>query len=256
MKKRGIIYLIITIIFIILTIAILKTTDLSNNVILSKAIQVILILGLIRISIGCTFFIKNQYEKRKYDYAIIMNLGLLIFINVNILRQINLLISNWNILNIVDIYTNTLKSFSYFAMLTLPCIIFLSIYSIITNFVLIKKEGFSPKRSLGIVLGFFALIGLLGSQGIYYLISNLLLGTDKQFIKFSLDVCINGTLSYLYTLIIATLYCNLRAARHIPEYNQDFIIILGSKINKDGSLPPLLKGRVDKAIDFGNKQYE
>lgn len=52
-----------------------------------------------------------------------MNLGLLIFININILRQINLLIQNWNILNIVDIYNNTLKSFSYFAMLTLPCII-------------------------------------------------------------------------------------------------------------------------------------
>ena len=256
MKKRGIIYLIITIIFIILTIAILKTTDLSNNVMLSKSIQVILILALIRLSIGCTFYIKNQYEKQKYDYAIIMNLGLLIFINVNILRQVNLLIENWNVLNITDIYTNTLKSFSFFAMLTLPCIVILSIYSIITNFVLIKKEGFSPRRSLGIVLGFFAIIGILGSQTLYYVIARVLLGTEKQFIKFSLDICINATLSYFYTLIIATLYCNVRAARHIPEYNQDFIIILGSKINKDGTLPPLLKGRVDKAIEFGNSQYE
>ena len=256
MKKRGIIYLIITIIFIASAIAILKTTDLSNNVMLSKAIQIILILGLIRISIGCTFFIKNQYEKRKYDYAIVMNLGLLIFINVNILRQINLLIQNWSVLNIVDIYTNTLKSFSYFAMLTLPCIIVLSIYSIITNFVLIKREGFSPRKSLGIVLGFLALFGLLGSQGVYYLVSKVLLGTEKQFIKYTLDICINGTLSYFYTLIIATLYCNIKAARHTPEFNQDFIIILGSKVNKDGTLPPLLKGRVDKAIEFGNKQYE
>ena len=255
MKKRGLIYLIITIIFIILTIAILKTTDMSNNIMLSKAIQVILILGLIRISIGCTFYIKEQYEKQKYSYGIIMNLGLLIFINVNIIRQIDLLIQNWNVLSIVDIYTNTLKSFSHFAMLTLPCIIILSIYSIITNFVLIKKEGFSPRRSLGIVLGFFALFGILGSQVIYYLIAKLLLGTEKQFIKFTLDICINATLSYFYTLIIATLYCNVRAAQHIPKYDQDFIIILGSKINKDGSLPPLLKGRVDKAIEFGNKQY-
>ena len=55
------------------------------------------------------------------------------------------------------------------------------------------------------------------------------------------DICINATLSYLYTLIIATLYCNIKAATHIPEYDQDFIIILGSKISKDGSLTPLLK---------------
>ena len=256
MKKRGIIYLVITIIFIFLTITILKKTDLSNSVLLSKSIQIILILGLIRISVGCIFYIKHLYERQKYSYDIVMNLGLLIFINVNILRMVNLLIVNWNVLNIIDIYNNTLKSFSYFAMLTLPCIIILAIYSIITNFVLIKKEGFSPHRSLGVVLGFFALIGILGSQIIYYLISNLLLGTDRQFIKFTLDICINATLSYFYTLIIATLYCNIRAANHIPKYNQDFIIILGSKINKDGSLPPLLKGRVDKAIAFGNKQYE
>ena len=256
MKKRRIIYLIVTLVFIILTIGILTKTDLSNNVMLSKSIQIILILALIRLAIGCTLYIKKQYEKRKYSYAIIMNLGLLIFIVVNILRQINLLIQNWNVISIVDIYTNTLKSFSYFAMLTLPCIIILSVYSVITNIILIKKEGFSPRRLLGIFLGFLAMLGMLGSQTLYYVITRLLIGTEKQFIKFSLDVCINGSLSYLYTLIIATLYCNIKAARHIPSYDQDFIIILGSKINKDGSLTPLLKGRVDKAIEFGNKQYE
>ena len=256
MKKKWIIYLIVTIIFILLTIGILRHTDLSNNVELSKSIQIILILFLIRISIGCTFYIKEQYEKQKYSYGIVMNLGLLIFINVNILRQVNLLIYNWNVLNIVDIYNNTIKSFSFFAMLTLPCIIILSFYSIITNIVLIKKEGFDPRRLLGVILGFLALIGLCGSQTLYYVITRLLVDTDKQFIKYALDICINATLSYFYTLIIATLYCNIRAAKHIPEYDKDFIIILGSKIKSDGTLTPLLKGRVDKAIDFGNKQYE
>lgn len=256
MKKRRIIYLIVTIIFILLTIDILNKTNLSNNVALSKSIEIILILFSIRMSIGCTLFIKNQYEKQKYSYGIVMNLGLLIFINVNILRQINLLINNWNVLNIADIYMNILKSFSYFATLTLPCIIILSLYSIITNIILIKKEGFHPKKLLGIIIGIFALLGLGGSQTLYFFISKLLLGTEKQFIKFTLDICLNATLSYFYTLIIATLYCNIKAAKHIPSYDQDFIIILGSKIKKDGTLTPLLQGRVDKAIDFGNKQYE
>ncbi len=256
MKKEKIIYLIVTLIFAFFTILILKTTDTTNNVLLSKMVQIILILALIRISIGCTFYIRYQYRKQKYSYGIIMNLGLLIFINVNIIRQINLLIQNWNILNIVDIYNNTLKSFSYFAMLTLPCIIILSLYSIITNFILIKKEGFNPRRLLGIIIGFFAILGLFGSQTLYYIINRVLIDTDKQFIKFTLDICLNATLSYLYTLIIATLYCNIKAARHIPEFNKDFIIILGSRINSDGTLTPLLKARVDKAIEFGNRQYE
>ena len=256
MKKRRIIYLIVTLIFIFLSIHILSKTNLSNNVDLSKAIQIILILLSIRISIGCILFIRSQYEKQKYSYSIIMNLGLLIFINVNILRQINLLIQNWNVLSIVDIYNNTLKSFSYFAMLTLPCISILSIYSIITNIILIKKEGFHPKKLFGVIIGFLAILGLLGSQGIYKLIGIFLNGTNLEFIKYTLNICINASLSYLYTLIIATLYCNVKASRHIPKYDKDFIIILGSKIRSDGTLTPLLKGRVDKAIDFGNKQYE
>ena len=256
MKKRWIIYLLVTLIFIFLTITILSKTDLSNNVLISKSIQIILILFLIRISIGCTFYIKTQYEKQKYSNSIIMNLGLLLFIIVNILRQINLLIKNWNVIKIIDIYNNTLKSFSYFAMLILPCIIILSIYSIITNIILIKKEGFSPKRLLGVIIGLFAILGLIGSQSIYFIIKKILLNTELQFIKFSLDICINATLSYFYTLIISTLYCNIKAANHIPKYDKDYIIILGSKINKDGTVTPLLKGRADKAIEFGKNQYE
>ena len=256
MKKRKVLYLFLTSLFISLSLIILAETDLSNNVWLSKSIQFILILYLIRISIGCTFYIKDQYQKQKYSYNIILNLGLLLFIIINIMRQINLLIQNWKVLNIVDIYNNTLKSFSFFAMLTLPCIIVLAIYSIITNIILIKKEGFRPRNLLGIILGIFALLGLLGSQTLYYVTTKLLLGTDQQFIKFTLDICLNATLSYLYTLIIATLYCNVRAASHIPKYDKDFIIILGSKIKEDGTLTPLLRGRVDKAIEFAKKQYD
>ena len=162
MKKRGIIYLIITLVFIILTTMILFKTDLHNEVALSKSIQIILILFLIRISIGCTFYIKKQFKMRKYSYSIIMNVGLLLFINVNILRQIELLIKNWNCPFIGDVYKNAFDSFSYYAFLTLPCIIILSLYSIISNIVLIKKEGFAYKRLLSVVLGFFALLGLFG----------------------------------------------------------------------------------------------
>ena len=255
MKKRRLIYLIITIVFILLTFIILNKTDMSNNVLISKSIQIVLIIALIRISIGCTFYIKKQYETHKYSYNIIMNLGLLIFININILRMINLLIQNWNILSIIDVYNNTLKSFSFFAMLTLPCIIVLALYSIITNVILIKKEGFSPYNLLGIILGIFALIGLLGSQTIYYVISRLLVGTERQFIKYTIDICVNATLSYFYSLIIATLYCNIKAGNHEPVYDKDFVIILGSKIREDGSLTPLLKGRADRAIEFAKNQY-
>ena len=256
LKKNRIIYLIITILFFISSFIILKSTNLENNIMVSKSIEIIIILFLIRISYGCSLYIKYLYQKKKYSYSIIMNLGLLIFININILRHINLLIINWNEINITDIYNNTVQSFSYFAMLTLPCIIVLSIYCMITNIVLIKKEGFRPKNLLSIIIAIFAIIGLFGSQGVYLLTSQLLKGQEIIIVKKLVDIVINVTLSYFYTIIIATLYCNIKAAKHIPKYDKDYIIILGCMLKKDGSLTPLLKSRVDKAIEFAKKQKE
>lgn len=254
MKKSKIIYLIITLLFILVTVIIMNHTNLSNNVEISKAVQIIMILYLVRISYGCTLYLRKEYSEKKYSYEIVMNLGLLIFININIIRQVILLITNWSMINIIDIYNNTLDSFSFFTMLVLPCIIVLSIYSIITNVVLIKKEGFRYRNILGIVLGSFVFLGTIGSQYIYLVTSNILAGSEKIIIKKAIDIMLNVTFSYFYTLIIASLYCNIRAAKHIPKYDKDFVIILGSKINNDGSLTPLLKGRVDKAIEFGEEQ--
>ena len=256
MKKSKIHYFIITILFLAISLIILSKINVTNNIQLSIGIEMILILYLIRISYGCSLYIKKQYQEHKYSYSIIMNLGLLIFININILRLIFLLIDNWDELNIIDIYTNTLKSFSYFVMLVLPVIIVLSIYSIISNIVLIKKESFNYRNMLGIFLGFLALLGLFGSQAIYIFTTHLKLNSSMLILKNFIDISINITLSYFYTLIIATLYCNIKAAKHEPKYNKDFIIILGSMIKKDGTLTPLLKGRVDRAIEFGEKQYQ
>ena len=80
-------------------------------------------------------------------------------------------------------------------------------------------------------------MGLFGTQTIDFIISNLLV--DKLIIKKMIDLSINITLSYFYTLIIATLYCNIKASRHIPKMDKDFVIILGCKIKDDGSLSPL-----------------
>ncbi|MBR3362781.1 MAG: YdcF family protein [Bacilli bacterium] len=256
MNKRRLLYFLITMLFIFVSFMILSKTNMTNNVEFSKAIEIILILYLVRVSYGCILYIKRQYSKQKYSYEIIMNLALLIFIIINIFRHVNLLIYNWNAMNIIDIYNHTLESFSYFAMLTLPCIIILSLYSVITNFVLIKKEGMRHTNLLGIFLGIFALFGLLEGQVVYMITSKMVLNDVQLAIKDLFDISVNLILSYLYSLIIATLYCNIKAGKHVPAFDKDFVIILGSKINKDGTLTPLLKGRVDRAIYFGKKQYE
>lgn len=255
MNKKQTIYFLITFIFIFISLTIIHKTNIQDSVELSKAISIIIIMYLIRLSYGCILYIREKYQKQKYSYIIVMNLALLIFIIINIARQINLLIYNWNILSISTIYNHTLESFSYFAMLTLPCIIILSLYSILTNIVLIKKEGFKISNLLGIFLGILSLLGLVGSQTIYKITAQTLINREDLIIKKLIDIILNLVLSYFYSLIIATLYCNIKAGNHTPKYDKDFVIILGAKIKEDGTLTPLLKSRVDKAISFGEKQY-
>ena len=55
-------------------------------------------------------------------------------------------------------------------------------------------------------------------------------------------------------MILSTLYCNVRAANHKPKYDKDFVVILGARIRKDGTLTPLLQARVDKALEFAKNQ--
>lgn len=257
MKKRGLICLGLMLILIFFGIEILLKTTYLNHIFISRSFQIFLILMYIGLSIHCTFYIRKIYKKEKYSYKIITYLGLSIFLNINIIRHIYLAFKTWYIPSFGDVYVNALESFSYFIVLVLPFIIILAIYSIITNLILIKKEGFSPRRMLSVILGILVLISLIGSQTLYYFFSKFISDYyNKIVIDNILKICINATLTYFYTLIIATLYCNIKAGKHTPKYDKDFVIILGSKIREDGTLTPLLKGRVDKAIEFGNKEYE
>ena len=249
-KMFGIISLVLALVSIIG----LTLIDIHNDVNLSMYIQIIMILYLIKLIYGGVLYIRDQYKIQKYSYKIVFYLCLIMFYFINVLRQLDLLIFNFGKNNIIDIYTNTLNSFSFFAMILLPFIFIMSIYSLIANAVLIKREGFNYRNALGILLVVMSLAGVFGSQAIYMFTKTLNLSENGMFIKKFIDISLNAVLSYLYCLTIATLYCNIKASSHVPNYDKDYIIILGCKVKKDGGLTPLLKSRVDKAISFYNEQ--
>ena len=62
---------------------------------------------------------------------------------------------------------------------------------------------------------------------------------------------------YLYCecMLIGAIVANIIAAKHRPAYDKEYVIILGCGINGDGTPTPLLRGRIDKAIEFSRKQF-
>ena len=249
-------YGIVSVLLFLIAILVLTIIDKTNNIKLSLIVQILLILYLCKIIWGCIIYIKEQYKKQKYSYSIIMNLGLVIFLAINVFRQVNLLLINWDMTSINDLYMNTLNSFSYFALFILPLIAIIAIYSIFTNIFLIIKEGFKLQNLLGIIFGVSIIIGAMASQYIYEIIAHIELLNSKIYIKKFIDIGLNSVLCYFYCLALATLYANIMAAKHKPNLDKDFAIILGAKVREDGTLTPILKARVDKAIEFAREQKE
>ena len=253
-KKR--IYGIISVLLFIISIVVLAIIDKTSNIRLSLTIQILLIAYFTKIAYGCILSAKNHFIKHRFSYYIIIDLGVAIFFSINVLRQINLLIIDWNLTNINDIYNNTLNSFSYFAYFILPLIIALVIYSIVSNIVLIFKVGFKKQNLMGILFGVLVFLGAVSSQIIFKITDNIELINSQIYIKKFIDISLNVVLCYFYCLTLATLYCNIMAGRHKPQYDKDFVIILGAKVLDDGTLSRALKGRVDKAIEFAKEQKD
>ena len=254
--KKKILYFILLIELVLTGYILFRDFKVIETISLSKIIEIIIIIFLVILSLILSKIIKKRFINNNYSYGLITLVGLLIFLIINILRHTYLLISNWYIYNKYDIYMNTLESFSKYVILTLPCIIILALFSIIANIVLIKKEGKKITNILGIFIGILAIIGLFGNQLLYKLNSNLIRGELFLLIKSTTDVFFNSILVYFYSILLATIYCNIKVSSSIPKFDMDYVIILGCKVRKDGSLTPLLKGRVDKAIEFSKMQKE
>ena len=128
--------------------------------------------------------------------------------------------------------------------LTMPLCL-LSFFICVSNVVLLKREGFRLHNFLGFIF-----------MGTYLITTNILWYrfetvpvTVTPFVFFvRLFVC------YLECTILAIWIIGYAVLRIKPEYDKDFIIILGCSISKKGKLRPLIKARVNRAIHFAWEQ--
>ena len=146
------------------------------------------------------------------------------------------------------------SSVAVFTMYMFPVAFVVSILVSASNVSLILKEGRNWRNMLGLILGGFICIStVLWVYGIYEMpysedYSTLVL--DYLLYLYALF------LSYLECILFGTVIMGIVAAKHIPRYDKDYIVILGCRIREDGSLTPLLKARVDKAMEFAADQRE
>lgn len=146
----------------------------------------------------------------------------------------------------------------YFILLTSPFILVFSVAMTVSNIALIRHEGKRRRNFLGILISVLMIIGMILAFVVFA--HRTAEGvdpahmSDRMILTFQ-NVCATAYV-YFECMLIGAIICGLIAANHVPARNCSHIVILGCGFRKDGTLPPLLRGRVDKAIEFWNRQKE
>lgn len=228
----------------------------------SNAIEVIPIsISIILLYILYLLIKRYRYHKKQnlYQYKNIAYLGIIIFL---LPFTINNIFSIFNYNGALETINKIIDSVAMISFILLPIALITFILVTISNIVLVIKEGKSLKNLLGVFLGIFLCIMTILPDRLYEIILRTQiinihnLNSIGPYLYNYLETLIYLLIAYLECILLGTIIIAIKAVHKKVKYDKDYMIILGCKIKKDGTLPPLLKGRVDKAIEFRNKQLE
>ena len=199
---------------------------------------------------------REQLRYNPYSYNTIFYLGFALFALSVMITHMYLYI---NMKIYPELYTgNTivhtvLDSVKNYIRLSAPFILMFSAGLFISNIALIRYEGRRFTNTLGSILGMLLLAGAL-----------VMIALDKEYLmsgnetmpRYLLENLFSVVYLYFECMLIGTIVADAIVARHEPDKDKDFLIVLGCALKKDGTPTPLLQGRLDRAIDFYNKQKD
>ena len=150
---------------------------------------------------------------------------------------------------------SAISSASYvFMTVTFPFILVFSVLMAISNIELLRHE----RKRLANVLGILISVLLLTGEGIvFFLFGKEIPGSEFHLhLRTILQNLYATVFVYFECILLGVIICSIRAVRHRPDMDKDYILILGCGFRKDGTLTPLLRGRVDQAVRFWKEQKE
>ena len=156
--------------------------------------------------------------------------------------------------NMYSVYTAISSSGYTFMMATAPFLMAFATAMAVSNAALLRHEGFSPKNVLGIGVS-LALVA--GEALAVYLYSRDFSGSEWEVrVHDTLENVYAAAFAYFECMLAGAIVCGVKAARCAPPPDADYILILGCRFRKDGTLTPLLRGRADRAIAYWRARKE
>ena len=195
-----------------------------------------------------TGYIRDM-KRDPFAYAVMAKLALFFYLMTLGLMQLFLLIVYFTDPASCSFYAAAMRvgeGAAYFMLFTVPVALIFCGHLTASNLYLIRKEGAHTKNLLGIALSACILIAL----AVGFVLGRYVSGTFGLICLYAFALCYSVAEALFVSLVI-TFIC---LAKRRPAYDKDYIVIPGCKIRADGTLYPLIRGRVDRALAFAEAQ--
>ena len=194
-----------------------------------------------------------------YRYRNVRDLGLLLFIAGTLAGIAPSAVGDRSLSDTANSVVNATGNFSTFL---LPLALVTFILVTLSNIQLMRKEGRNWRNLLGCFLGIFVCLATVFPYALsdylfwhspvdFHRETSVLMHAEMAF-----EEIIFTGVAYLECILLATVILTVKAARHVPPFDREYVLILGSQINRDGTLTKLLQGRADRAMEFAEMQRQ
>ncbi len=229
-----------------------------------KALLPTVYIFILILTIVLTLKFREMKREGKFTYSMVAVGGIILYFIGNIISLINALIpiftessdigmdffAYFNIPSILNILAQSGVSFAFIAA---PIVFMFALAVSVSNISLIRHEGLRPLNLLGI---FFGLIIVGGFILLCVITLRDFQGSEFEYKIFSsINIAFSFAFCYLECMLLSTIICSFMATRYKPAKNQDYIIILGCALRKDGTPTPILRSRIDRAVEFEKEQF-
>ena len=192
-----------------------------------------------------------------FDYMSLYFSGFSIFALVTGVVMLNLTVRHMADpagFSMMNAYSAISSASWHFMMVTAPLVICFAAAMVVSNIALLRHMTPRIQNILGLGIG---LMIILGEAFGWLLFRKDLSGPEWVGMAENTFQNVYATVfAYFECILAGAVICGLKAPRMTAARDKDFIIILGCGFRKDGTLPPLLRGRADRAIAFWRKQKE
>ena len=153
-----------------------------------------------------------------------------------------------------SVYSAVCSSGAMFLLYTFPVVAVFSLAMAVSNIELLRHNRPRPESIVGLAVSLAMLGG--GALGIRLFSRDFSGSLTEMRVASTVENVYCMAYAYFECMLAGAAVCGLKAACRQPPRDRDAILILGCWFRPDGTLPPLLQGRADRAVAFWKEQKE